>query len=173
MNYKIKPVKTKKDYTTALERIEYLMEHSGKKEMRDELEVISILVEQYENVHHAIDMPNPIDAIKFFMAQNGLTQADLIPYIGSRSKVSEVLSGKRDLTLKMIRSLHKNLGIPVDVLIEGALPWMMTGLNRLKSGTILMSGLSESGTFRLRKNGSIKKSGISMQQQLIMTKHLN
>ncbi len=122
MKYKIKPVKTKKDYEDALERIEFLLKNSNKKEFRDELEVISILVEQYENKHFAIDVPNPIDAIKFFMDQNNLTQAELIPYIGSRSKVSEILSGKRELTLKMIKSLHKNLGIPIEVLITEPLP---------------------------------------------------
>lgn len=149
MKYKIRPVKTKKDYEAALERIEFLLNNSGEKEYRDELEVVSILVEQYENVHYAIDMPNPIVAIKFFMAQNGLTQAGLIPYIGSRSKVSEVLSGKRDLTLKMIRSLHKNLGMPVEVLIKEPLPELPEEFADIDFDKFPISEMTTKGAFKM------------------------
>lgn len=112
----IKPIHNEADYQFALERINILMDNS--KGHEDELEILSILVEKYENEHFPIGNPDPIEAIKFRMDQEGLTQKDLIPFIGSRSKVSEILSGKRDLTLKMIRALHRHFGIAADVLLK-------------------------------------------------------
>ncbi|MGG9999274.1 hypothetical protein ACQU0X_04240 [Pseudovibrio ascidiaceicola] len=114
----IRPIRTEADYDSALERIEVLMdEASDDDRSQDELEVLCTLVEAYEAKHHPIDLPDPIDAIKFRMEQEGLSQKDLEPFIGSRSKVSEVLSRKRSLTLAMIRALNKHLGIPAEVLI--------------------------------------------------------
>ncbi len=114
----IRPIRTEADYDTALERIEVLMdEASNDDRSQDELEVLSTLIEAYEAKHYPIDLPDPIDAIKFRMEQEGLSQKDLEPFIGSRSKVSEVLSRKRSLTLAMIRALNKHLGIPAEVLI--------------------------------------------------------
>ena len=84
----------------------------------DELDVLVDLVMYYESKTVDIGFPDPISAIEFRMDQAGLTQRDLIPYIGSRSKVSEVLSGKRDLTMSMARALHEHLGIPADVLLQ-------------------------------------------------------
>lgn len=84
----------------------------------DRLELLSLLVKDYEVRHFPISKPDPIGAIRFRMEQQGLTHRDLIPYLGSRSKVSEVLSGKRPLTLSMIRSLHSGLGIPAEVLLQ-------------------------------------------------------
>jgi HTH-type transcriptional regulator / antitoxin HigA len=114
----IKPIKTEADYDLALEQITLLMDARDGTPEADKLEVLATLVECYENEHYPINLPDPIAAINFRMEQAELHQQDLIPYIGSLSKVSEVLSGKRSLTLRMIRSLHQNLGIPADVLLQ-------------------------------------------------------
>ncbi|MEO8493510.1 MAG: ImmA/IrrE family metallo-endopeptidase [Planctomycetota bacterium] len=116
----MKVIKTDAEYHDALARIEDLMDHDPDEETRaaNELEVLSLLIEDYESNEFPSSLPDPIDAIKFRMEQQNLAQRDLIPYIGSRSKVSEVLSGKRQLTLSMIRALHANLGIPAKVLLQ-------------------------------------------------------
>jgi antitoxin component HigA of HigAB toxin-antitoxin module len=114
----IKPIKTEADYDAALKQISSLMDAEAGTHEADELEVLATLVKCYEAEHYPIDLPDPIAAIRFRMEQLKLSQRDLIPYIGSRSKVSEVLSGKRSLTLQMIRSLHQNLGIPAEVLLK-------------------------------------------------------
>lgn len=111
----IRPIRNEGDYNEALERINVLMDIPTRK---DELEVLATLVEKYEAEHFPIDKPDPIEAIKFRMEQMDLTNRDLIPLIGSRSKVSEVLSGKCKLTLKMIRALNKSLKIPAEVLLQ-------------------------------------------------------
>jgi len=110
-----KIIKNDLDYQTALDRIEVLMDRERK---TDELELLSMLVEMYEEERFLVDLPDPVEAIRFRMEQAGLRQADLVPYFGSRSRVSEVLSGKRRLSLNMIRRLHKGLGIPAGVLIQ-------------------------------------------------------
>lgn len=111
-------IKNEKDYDTTLSRIEQLMDaKSGTTEM-DELELLTALVEMYEERHFPISPPDPIDAIKFRMEQLGLVQKDMIPYFGTKSKVSEILNGKRSLTLAMMRSLNKNLGISAEVLLK-------------------------------------------------------
>ncbi len=111
-------IKNEKDYEMALSRIEQLMDaKSGTTEM-DELELLTALVEMYEERHFPISPPDPIDAIKFRMEQLRLVQKDMIPYIGTKSKVSEVLNGKRPLTLAMMRSLNKILGISAEVLLK-------------------------------------------------------
>ncbi len=108
----IQPIKTKDDYDAALRRIEELMD------AEDELEVLSVLVCDYEKRQFPTEYPAPRDAIMFRMEQRGLRPVDLVPYLGSRSKVSEVLSGKRSLSLAQIRKLHAGLGIPAEVLIR-------------------------------------------------------
>jgi HTH-type transcriptional regulator / antitoxin HigA len=118
MTMNIKPVKNERDYNRALKRIEALMDAEPGTQHMDELEVLSILVEKYEDDHFPIDAPDPVEAIKFRMEQMGLTRNDLVSVIGSRSRVSEVLSGKRDLSLRMIRALHVRLRIPTDVLLR-------------------------------------------------------
>jgi HTH-type transcriptional regulator / antitoxin HigA len=118
MNLQIKPIRTEKDYKATLRRINSLMEAEANTPEADELEVLATLVEVYEDKHFPMSLPNPVEAIKFRMEQTGLSARDLVPFIGSRSKVSEVLSGKRPLTLQMIRSLHKNLGISAEVLLH-------------------------------------------------------
>ncbi len=111
-------IKNEEDYDKALFRIEQLMDaESGTAEM-DELELLTALVEMYEERHFPISQPDPIDAIKFRMEQLGLGQKDMVPFLGSKSKVSEVLNGKRPLTLAMMRGLHKGLGIPAEVLLK-------------------------------------------------------
>src|SRR5574344_2787461 len=114
----IKLIKTEKDYTIALKKIDSLFNAEPDTEKGDELELLVTLVEMYEKDHYPIPNPSPIEAIKFRMEQMNLTPKDLIPYIGSKSKVSEVLSGKRTLSLNMIRRLNEGLGIPAEVLIQ-------------------------------------------------------
>ena len=114
----IKPVKNKRDYNKALERVDKLMDSRKGTPEFDELEILSILVERYEDEHTPIDYPDPIEAIHFYMEQNDLRPRDLVSYIGSRSKVSEVLNKKRPLSIKMIRSLTKYLKIPASILIN-------------------------------------------------------
>ncbi len=111
-------IKNEKDHDTALSRIEQLMDaKSGTAEM-DELELLTALVEMYEERHFPINPPDPVDAIKFRMEQLGLVQKDMVPYFGTKSKVSEVLNGKRPLSLAMMRSLNKSLGISAEVLLR-------------------------------------------------------
>jgi HTH-type transcriptional regulator / antitoxin HigA len=114
----IKPIRTEADYEAMLLRIESLMDAEAGTPEADELEVLAMLVELYEEEHFPMSWPDPIEAIRFRMDQAGLTARDLIPLLGSRAKVSEVLSGKRSLTLQMIRALHEHLGIPAEVLLR-------------------------------------------------------
>lgn len=113
----IKPIHTKKDLTIALSRIDELIDAKHGTSEYDELEILSILVEVYEEKHSPIPSPDPIEAIKFRMDQMGLKQADIAKYLGGKSRASEVLSRKRPLSLRMIRNLHKNLCIPSDTLL--------------------------------------------------------
>ena len=114
---KPKVIKTEADYDEALSRIEELMEMEETFKVVDELELLAALVELYEAEVYPIPPPDPIDALRFRMEQQGLKQKDLVPFIGSKSKVSEVLAGKRTLSLNMIRRLHDGLGIPAEVLL--------------------------------------------------------
>lgn len=114
---KLKLIKSKGEYQAALARIEKLMDARPGTREGDELELLAMLVHAHEEEVFPIKKPDPVDAIRFRMEQQGLRPADLVPLIGSRSKVSEVLSGKRGLSLKMIRSLAEGLNISVDVLI--------------------------------------------------------
>ena len=112
----IKPIKNEKDYANSLSLIESLMSAKPNTPQMDELEVLTTLVEVYEEKFYNIDAPDPIEAIKFRMEQEGLKQKDLVAIVGSKSRVSEVLNKKRKLTIEMIRSLHKQLHIPVESL---------------------------------------------------------
>ena len=114
----IKLIKTEKDYKQALERLEVVFDAKKGTTEGDELELLSILIEQYENTHFPIDLPDPIEAIKFRMEQMGYNQNDLAKIIGLKSRASEILSKKRKLSLEMIRQLHNSLHIPTDVLIQ-------------------------------------------------------
>lgn len=114
----IKPIKTKKDYQQALERLELIFGAKKNSEEGDELEVLSILIEKYEDMHYPIGFPDPIEAIKFRMEQLGYNQTDLAKVVGLKSRASEILNKKRKLTLDMIRLIHNVLKIPTEVLIQ-------------------------------------------------------
>jgi len=116
----IAPIKTARDYDRALARIEQLMEAKPGTKAGDELDVLTTLVEVYEAEHHAIYPPDPIDAIKFRMDQLGMTRKDLETVLGGRGRVSEVLTRKRNLSIEMIRRLHRKLHIPLESLIGTA-----------------------------------------------------
>ena len=118
MKNQIKLIKTEKDYEEALKLADKLFDADPDTPEGDILELIVTLIEIYEKEHYPIDNPSPLAAIKFRMEQLNLTQKDLIPIIGSKSKVSEVLSGKRTLSLNMIRKLSSELDIPAEVLIQ-------------------------------------------------------
>jgi HTH-type transcriptional regulator/antitoxin HigA len=113
-----KILKTEADHRTALAHIDSLMSSAPGTPEADELELWVHLVEEYEEKTSPIPLPDPIEAIRFRMEQQGLKQKDLIPFIGSTSKVSEVMNGKRPLSIAMIRQLHEGLGIPAEVLIS-------------------------------------------------------
>ncbi len=115
----VKIIKTRGDYENALKRVEELLDRNPRKgtTLAHKLDLLMLLIADYEKKSFSFGPPNPIDAIKFRMDQQGLTHRDLIPYIGSRSKVSEVLSGKRPLTLSMIRALNAAFGIPLESLV--------------------------------------------------------
>lgn len=115
---KPKILKSAKDYEAALGLVDQLMDAEPGTHEEDDLELWSLLVEEYEHRHYPMDPPDPIEAIKFRMDQMGLQQRDLTKYIPAKSKVSEVLNRKRPLSLAMIRALHKHLGIPAEVLVE-------------------------------------------------------
>jgi HTH-type transcriptional regulator/antitoxin HigA len=117
-NMKIKPLKTKKDYQQAMNRMESIFDARPGTPEGDELEILGILVEKYEAVHYPIDFPDPIEAIKFRMEQLGFNQKDLANIIGFKSRVSEIMNGKRKLSLDMIRKINTRLNISTDVLIK-------------------------------------------------------
>lgn len=116
----LKILRTADDHKRAMERMLTLMKKNpppGSPES-EEMEILGLLIEKYEDEHYPATPPDPIEAIKFAMDQQGLKRKDLIPYIGSASKVTEVLNGSRNLSLSMIRRLSEGLGIPADVLIR-------------------------------------------------------
>ena len=114
----ISPIRNEKDYQKALERLEVIFDAKLGTPEGDELEILSILIDRYENEHFPIEMPDPIEAIKFRMDQMGMKQKDLAAVVGFKSRVSEILNGKRKLTLNMIRQLNKTLRIPTEVLVQ-------------------------------------------------------
>lgn len=114
----IKPIKTAEDNRAALARIEQLWDAEPNTAEFDELEVLSTLVEAFEEANYPLSPPDPIEAIRFRMEQLGLEDKDLVPYLGTRSRVSEVLKRKRGLTLTMIRNLNKGLKISLDSLVK-------------------------------------------------------
>ncbi len=114
----IKPIRSESDYEEALERLDNLFHAEEGSEEADLRDVLVVLLEDYEEEHYAVDLPDPVEALKFRMEQQGLTRKDLVPLIGSRSKVSEVLSRTRRFSLSMVRALHRELGIPAEVLLQ-------------------------------------------------------
>jgi HTH-type transcriptional regulator / antitoxin HigA len=114
---RLQPVRTETDHDAAIDRIAQLMGAKPGSAASDELEILATLVDVYESRHFPIDTPDPITIIQFQMEQQKMARKDLEPMIGSRARVSEVLAGKRALTLAMIRRLHKGLRIPIDLLV--------------------------------------------------------
>jgi len=114
----MKIIKTKSEYKKALTKLEKLFNAKPNTPKGDELELLSLLIEKYEQEKYPIDMPDPIEAIKFRMEQMGYTQNDLAKIIGLKSRASEILNRKRPLTLEMIRNLHEKMNIPTQVLIQ-------------------------------------------------------
>jgi len=113
----IKAIKTEEDYNQALKRLDEIFHTPVDSKEGDEAEILSILIEKYEDEHYPITAPDPIEAIKFRMEQMGMTKQDLAEIIGYKSRVSEIFSRKRKLSLKMIRNLHEKLKIPYESLI--------------------------------------------------------
>lgn len=118
----VHPIKTESDYESSLSEVEQLWGAEEGTEKGDILDILLVLIEDYENKHHPIDPPDPIEAIKFRMEQMNLSRKELESIIGSRGRVSEVLNRRRGLSLSMIRSLHSNLHIPLESLISESRP---------------------------------------------------
>ncbi|WP_394426452.1 type II toxin-antitoxin system HigA family antitoxin [Vreelandella stevensii] len=114
----IRPIKTEADYEATLKEIEGLMSAEADSPQGDRLDVLVTLVEAYEREHYPIDFPDPIEAIKFRMEQQGLSVEDLVPVIGRKNRVYEVLARKRPLTLRMIEGLHETFSIPAESLLK-------------------------------------------------------
>jgi HTH-type transcriptional regulator/antitoxin HigA len=114
----IKPIKTKKDYEQALDRLELIFDAKKGTAKGDELEILGMLIDNYEKIKFPIGFPDPIEAIKFRMEQLGYNQTDLANVVGLKSRASEILNRKRKLSLIMIRQIHDSLNIPTDVLIQ-------------------------------------------------------
>ena len=156
---RVKAIRTEADHKAALERIDALMDASAGTAAGDELDVLVDLVEHYEEKHVLMGFPTPVAAIEFRMDQAGLAPRDLVPYIGSRAKVSEVLSGKRTLTIRMARALHEHLGIPADVLLR---PPDEPELGDSKSADwskFPVSEMSSSAGFRRRRALQVAQAG--------------
>ncbi len=114
----IRPIRTQADYQETLREIESLFDAAENMPEYDRLDILSTLVEAYEKTHFPIELPDPIEAIQYYMDTRGWSRRDLEPCLGSRARVSEVLSRKRTLTLEMIRKLNQELGIPAEILIQ-------------------------------------------------------
>src|SRR4051794_25226130 len=118
MKGNVKPIRSKKDYEAALAEVEGLWRSKSGTPDGDRLDVLATLIDAYEATHYPMDPPDPIEAIRFRMEQQGLTRKDLEPLIGHRGRVAEVMNRKRSLSIDMIRQLHDKLGISADVLIR-------------------------------------------------------
>jgi HTH-type transcriptional regulator/antitoxin HigA len=114
----IKPIRNESDYQSALVRLEVIFDAKRGTDEGDELEILSILIDTYEKEHFPIELPDPIEAIKFRMEQMGMKQKDLAEVIGFKSRVSEIMGRKRKLSLDMIRKINQTLHIPTEVLIQ-------------------------------------------------------
>ena len=118
MAAEVRPIRTKRDYEAALREVERLWGSKTGTSSGDRLDVLATLIDAYEAEHYPMDPPDPIEAIKFRMEQQGLTRRDLEEIIGTRTRIAEVLNRKRGLSIAMIRRLHEQLGISADVLIR-------------------------------------------------------
>ncbi|MBO0765693.1 MAG: helix-turn-helix domain-containing protein [Hyphomicrobiaceae bacterium] len=118
MVYELKPIRTDADHDAALREVGRLWGAKFGTPKGDRLDILITLIEAYEDEHYSMNLPDPIEAIKFRMEQQGLTRKDLEPMIGSRTRVAEVLNRKRNLSIAMIRRLNEELGIPAEVLVR-------------------------------------------------------
>ncbi len=118
MAAEVRPIRTKRDYEAALKEVERLWGAKAGPRDGDRLDVLATLIDAYEAEHYPMDPPDPVEAIKFRMEQQGLTRRDLEEIIGTRTRIAEVLNRKRGLSITMIRRLHERLGIPAEVLIR-------------------------------------------------------
>jgi len=118
MSGDVKPIRTNADYEAALLELKKLWGAKSGTMQGDRLDVLATLIDAYESEHFPMDPPDPVEAIKFRMEQQGLSRKDLEPFIGTRTRVAEVLNRKRSLSVAMIRRLHEGLGIPADILIR-------------------------------------------------------
>jgi HTH-type transcriptional regulator/antitoxin HigA len=118
MTSELKPIRSEADYDEALAEVERLWGAKLGTPEGDRLDILATLIEAYDDKHYRMDPPDPIEAIKYRMEQQGLTRKDLEPMIGTRTRVAEVLNGKRNLSITMIRNLHAKLGISAEVLIQ-------------------------------------------------------
>jgi HTH-type transcriptional regulator / antitoxin HigA len=114
----VRPIKTRRDYEAAMKEVEHLWGARSGTPNGDRLDVLATLIDAYEEKHYPMDPPDPIEAIKFRMDQQGLTRKDLVEILGTRTRVSEILNRRRNLSIGMIRQLHKKLGISAEVLIR-------------------------------------------------------
>ena len=115
---KLKPIKTEKDYELALKRFDKIFDADPDTKEGDELEILALIIEDYEDKNYPIEPPDPIEAIKFRLEQMNMNQSDLAEIIGHKSRASEILNKKRKLTLSMIRKLNKKLNISTEVLVK-------------------------------------------------------
>jgi HTH-type transcriptional regulator/antitoxin HigA len=118
MSAEVKPIRSRRDYETALKEVDRLWGAKAGTRDGDRLDVLATLIDAYETEHYPMDPPDPIEAIKFRMEQQGLTRRDLEELIGTRTRIAEILNRKRGLSIAMIRRLHERLGISADVLIR-------------------------------------------------------
>lgn len=162
---KIRAIRTKADYGAALARIDVLMDAETGTPEGDELDVLVDLVELYESREEPMDYPSAIAAIQFRMDQAELSPRDLIPFLGSRSKVSEVLSGKRPLTLQMARALHANLGIPADVLLQQPGRELRSALEGIEWTRFPLAEMAKRGW--IKKQSNLKAHAESIVRDLI------
>jgi HTH-type transcriptional regulator/antitoxin HigA len=155
----IRPIKTEKDHDWALKEIQRLWSAKPGSAEEDRMMVLVTLVEAFEGEHYAMDLPDPIEAIKFRMEQQGLSRADLEPMIGSRGRVSEIMNRSRSLTMAMIRKLHAALNIPAEILIrETALPPLSFGTRtHAISGAFLACKRKQSTTGRQSRPQAVRK----------------
>ena len=135
----IKPIRTEADYQRTLHRVEELWDSVEGSAESDELDILATLIEAYERDHYPVDLPDPVEAIKFRLEQTGKDSRALIGIIGGRTRVYEVMQGKRQLSLNMIRNLHERFDIPVEVLIQRARGARRVSIHR--RGTTLRRGL--------------------------------
>ncbi|MGH7793898.1 MAG: ImmA/IrrE family metallo-endopeptidase [Candidatus Binatia bacterium] len=148
----IRAIRSEADYEAALTRINDLMDAEAGTPEGEELDVLTDLVELYEAKHVPMGFPSPLGAIRFRMEQSGLSPRDLIPFMGSRAKVSEVLSGKRPLTMQMARTLHANLGIPADVLLQQPGGELRSALEGTEWHRFPLAEMSKRGWIEKRRN---------------------